>query len=168
MNFIKAIVLYFSRLIAQVVCYVAEWIVIFCEWPTKIILGLFKKSEYIRTGACKMTGQCCHLIGMEFPQSWHTRTRLLTLVKKWHFLRYNFTYLGTVDSLLVYECGYVTKDNKCGIQRFKPALCRGFPKTPLTGYTKLHKGCGFSFVKRYPSEFEKILNKLTTQSHPHP
>ncbi|OVE80996.1 hypothetical protein BVY03_04880 [bacterium K02(2017)] len=148
------------RFITQVLCHIADYFMKSCEWPSKKIIGLFKKPEYSRQGDCQMTGQCCHMIGMEFPSSWHKKLKLLELIKKWHFLRYNFTYRGTTDNMLVYKCNYITKDKKCGIHRFKPALCRDFPKTPLIGFTKLHKGCGFYFVKKEGLQFEKVLQDV--------
>ena len=159
-NLLSTTLFYFCRFLAQIICNGLEILVKICEWPATRLIRLIKKTEYVRKGSCQMTGQCCRAIGMQFPAAWHKRTRMLNLIKKWHYLRYNFTYIGTHNNMLVYECNYLTHDNKCGIQRFKPALCRDFPKTPLFGVTKLHKGCGFYFARRGASEFEKVLNKM--------
>lgn len=151
------------RFCVQFILSLIEGFIGVCDWIAMKIITVFKKPEYVRKGACQMTGQCCRAIGMEFPKSWHKFPKLLNLVKRWHYLRYNFTYLGTTGNMLVYECNYLTKDNKCGIHPVRPKLCRDYPKLPLFGYTKLHKGCGFSFQKRFPNKFEKVLE--TVQSH---
>ena len=70
----------------------------------------------------------------------------------------NFQFLGYQKNMLVFECDYL-KDNKCSIHAYKPKLCRDFPKTPMIGFTKLHKGCGFGFAKRSGLEFDKVLEQ---------
>ena len=121
------------------------------------IVTSIKKPEFKRMGQCEKTGQCCRAIGMGVPQSWLKYPRLIKVIQIWHRVRYNFVPIGTYHSMIVYECRFLTRDNQCSIHRFKPALCRDFPKLPLYGFTKLHKGCGYSFVRRDESEFEKVL-----------
>jgi hypothetical protein len=67
--------------------------------------------------------------------------------------------------MLVYSCNYLTPEMTCGIQRFKPKLCRDFPQQKWRGFTKLHKGCGFYFEKKTGKDFGKILRDqaLTTE-----
>lgn len=147
------------RILVQAVCYIVEGFAALCDRVALSFLRYFFKTEYERKGQCQMTGQCCKMVGLSFPKSWLNYPRLTNTVKSWHAYRYNFSYLGTVDSMHVYECRYLTKDNKCGIHRFKPRLCRDYPVTPWYGFTKVYKGCGYRFEKRGAKEFEKILQK---------
>jgi Fe-S-cluster containining protein len=140
----------------QALFFIIEGIISLMENLSYQILHLFWKTEYVRKGECQMTGQCCRAIGMELPRSWYRYPRLIHFVTKWHELRYHFTFLRRQDKLLVYECQYL-KNNRCGIHLVKPKLCRDFPKTKLFGITKLHKGCGYQFVKRGGKSFEEVL-----------
>jgi len=146
-----------------VVTYILEGVFGFFETLSYKIITLFKKTEFVRQGQCQMTGQCCNAIGMEFPKSWQRYPRIINVIKKWHYLRYNFKFHGIQGNMLVYECQYLTKDNRCGIQKFKPKLCRDFPKIPYWGYTKLHKGCGFSYRKRDGRTFDEVLVKKQSE-----
>lgn len=123
------------------------------------ILSLLKKPEFVREGGCQRTGQCCRAIGMGVPRSWLKFPKLIAAINIWHRWRYNFTPIGTYDGMIVYQCHFLTRDNTCSIHRFKPALCRDFPKLPLWGRPKLHKGCGYNFVRRNKTEFERILDR---------
>ena len=120
---------------------------------------LLKKPEYVRKGACQQSGTCCQNIGIVIPESWLRRPWLARAFVRWHRYRYNFIYLGKTDNMLIYECRYLSKDHRCSIYRFRPRLCREFPKEILWGYPKLHRGCGFYFVKRGGSEFRTVLEK---------
>ena len=123
------------------------------------VLRRFFKPEFRRAGACQQTGACCQAIGMEFPRFMEKRPKRLKFFIRWHFLRYNFQFLGLSHNMLVYECLYLTKDKKCGIHWRKPKLCRDYPFPMFYGYPKLHKGCGYSFVPVKISPFEKALKQ---------
>ncbi len=156
----------FSRLIAQTTLYLAERIVEVPEVLAHWMIASFKKSEYVRCGACIKCGQCCQAIGMQFPRGWLKRPWLVQLIKKWHFLRYNFRFVELQDNMLVYECLYQNSNQTCGIHRLRPALCRDFPRALLFGHPKLHEGCGFFFVKRNAERFEEVLEKIISSSQP--
>lgn len=145
------------RFIVQVVFYLLEWVLEIVDDLATSILVLIWPTEYIRISGCAQTGQCCQAIGMGFPRWWRKMPWLLNITKAWHGLRYNFKAYGDKDNLLVYHCLYLKDGKTCGIQRFKPKLCRDFPKTPLFGFTKLHKGCGYSFIRRDGSDFERVI-----------
>ena len=148
-----------TRFFVQAVFFTLEWIIEKSENLAHWILRLFHKSEYVRGGQCEMTGNCCRAIGIEFPKSWHSKPRLLKWFQKWHGFRYNFRYLGIKGNMHVYDCHYLTDDNRCGIHHFKPKLCRQFPREPFYGLIKLHKGCGYFFHKRGSKPFEGVLRQ---------
>ncbi len=123
------------------------------------VTGWFAKTEYIRTGQCKMTGQCCKAIGIEFPAAWQKYPWLVRWLGRWHRLRYNFESVDQQRNLLVYQCNYLRTDNRCGIQKFKPRLCREFPEHPWRGRIRVHKGCGYQYVPRKTHEFKIKLHR---------
>jgi Fe-S-cluster containining protein len=147
------------RFIVQLSLFVFEGIFTLVETIQYVLLRIVFKPEFARRGGCQRTGQCCRAIGIEAPVSWFSHPRLIRGIQAWHFLRYNFRAEGRQGNLIVYSCGYLTPDNLCGIQRFKPKLCRDFPPTPWRGITKLHKGCGFYFEKKNGKDFGKILRE---------
>lgn len=156
----------YLRLLVQVPLYLLERLLDAVEIVQNAILRLLFKTEFVRRGGCAQTGQCCRAIGIEVPRRWLRYPRLIRAIQAWHFLRYNFSSDGTQDNLLVYTCNYLTDDNRCGIQRFKPKLCRDFPATPWRGFTKLHKGCGFYFEKRSGKDFGRALRQRQGQNEP--
>lgn len=129
------------------------------DWLDNRFSGLMMQREYIRVGQCAMTGQCCKAIGIEFPNSWLSHPRRLQWLSRWHALRFNFEKVGIHDNLLIYQCNYLRADNRCGIQRFKPKLCRDFPTHPWSGKIGLHKGCGYSYERRQLHDFKSKLHK---------
>lgn len=130
------------------------------------VITRFKKTEYVREGQCQMTGQCCRAVGIGVPASWFRFPVLIRFLNRWYDLRYNFAPIGRLNHMMVYECRYVTSDNKCGIHPFKPALCRSFPKLTVFGKVRLHKGCGYSFRKREASAFDKVLTEVQQKEPP--
>lgn len=148
-----------SRLAVQIPLYFLEKILDAVDWTAERFLALFFKREFARRGHCERTGQCCQAIGLEAPASWFRHPRLIGAFQKWHFLRYNFTPHGRQGNMMVYSCNYLTPQMTCGIQRFKPKLCRDFPQEKWRGFTKLHKGCGFYFEKKSGKDFGKVLRE---------
>lgn len=153
------------RAVVQFVIYFWEMFLVITDKAAFLILSLFFKPEYKKVGSCQKTGECCRAIGLEFPAFLARSPKVLHFFQKWHFLRYNFKPLGVVDNMLVYECAYLTSDNRCGIHWRKPKLCRDFPLTKLRGFPKLHKGCGYSFERVRPSPFDKILQAKRENHH---
>lgn len=127
------------------------------------ILTKLKSVEYNRKGRCQNTGACCQAIGMEVPRWFWRYPKLIHLTQKWHFLRYNFVYLGQNQNMLVYECLFLTKDKLCGIHKTKPKLCRDFPKQTWRGKTRLHKGCGFFYEKNGEDNKQKNFDAILNQ-----
>lgn len=108
-----------------------------------------KPTEFVVRGACARTGQCCRSLAIQIPRSWAKRPRVVKVFNAWYRSIFNFHYLGILyDNWLVYECHYLKDGTVCSVYPYRPKLCREFPITPLFGHGRLHKGCGFWFVKR--------------------
>lgn len=163
MNFLKRVLFCSVRCFVQSLFYFFEKILDFSDWLSQSLFHLFQKTEYVRQGKCLHTGQCCRAVGMEFPAFLHRYPLVLRTIQRWHALRYHFSYLGIKDNMLVYECLYLRKDNRCGIYWRRPSLCRRFPRALLYDFPGLHQGCGFYFTKRFPALFEEVLARAKTK-----
>jgi Fe-S-cluster containining protein len=158
MHFINTVILRVTRFVIQIIFFIVERITDFVDALAFKVITFIQPTEYIRKGSCKGSGTCCQQIGLSLPRSWAKKPRVVWLVRKWHYLRYNFEPLGMVDNMLVYKCLYLGDDNKCPIHRYKPKLCREFPARKLIGKVDLYRGCGFYYVTRKAEKFEDILH----------
>ena len=113
------------------------------------LLGRERKSRYVRRGACARTGLCCRTLGIELPESWVRRPRVVAFFQRWYALVHNFQPIGPPQGrLLPLSCGYLRDGHTCGIYPFRPKLCREYPQVSLFGKVELHRGCGYWFVER--------------------
>lgn len=128
-----------------------------------------KRTEYVVRGGCERTGQCCRNLAIEIPASWAKRSKIVALFNLWYRTVFNFHSVGVIyGNWLVYECHYLKSNAdktkySCGIYPYRPKLCREFPIVPWFGHGRLHKGCGFWFLKR--SEVGQFGEALAKQSH---
>lgn len=149
---------------------VIAWWWYWMEFAADGVVGLFVKKEYVRTGSCNRCGRCCQLLAVEMPRWLAARDRLAYLVSRWHDLVLNFEFRGRTDRWLVYRCRYYraasdeSGPGRCSIHPFRPRLCRFYPRNGLYGHPKLHRACGFSFVRRdgRPT-FAQVLDERHTR-----
>lgn len=135
----------FLRLPVQVFLYIFEWILTIQEI---IFIKLFYKEtlfQYKRIGSCAQTGSCCKFIGVKIPDYFLRFSLLKKLAIWWYGFRFHFHFLEAKNNVLIYSCNYL-KNNKCEIYRFRPKLCRDYPKNLPYGKIKLYKGCGYEFI----------------------
>lgn len=151
--------------VVRAILYVGGWIIELTQRLQDRMTHMMQKPEYVRAGACGSCGKCCHAVGIEVPR-WMLRfPKCEQFFIWWHDLRYNFSYLGRHDNLLVYECRFINAHNKCSIYRWRPRLCREFPRAELFGAPRLHEGCGFYFIKRNASKFAQTLAKQRAKGY---
>jgi len=127
-------------------------------------ISLNKKTEYIKKGSCNKCGKCCQVLAIQYPKFFNRFPRLLKTTINWHEFRYNFSYLNKEHNYLLYKCNYPKADGTCSIYRFRPRLCREYPKITLYGRPSAHPSCGFYFVRRdgrktFDEEVHKAFNK---------
>jgi Fe-S-cluster containining protein len=136
-------------------------------WADKIawkLLRYDKKSRDVRQGSCQKTGMCCRDLSIEIPESWARCPWLREGIRRWYRFLNNFQPVGTLHGrLLVFSCGYLTKENTCGIYPFRPKICREYPAVTLFGHANLHKGCGFWFIER--AKLGSFEEKLKLEEH---
>jgi Fe-S-cluster containining protein len=150
--------------ILRMLFFVLGWLFELIQRAEDRLIRLFKKPEYERKGGCQKTGICCSNLGIQLPASWMKRPWLVRYFIWWHRYRYNFHYHDRTDTLLIYHCAYLTKNNTCSIYKWRPRLCREYPQLQLWGFPKLHKGCGFYFAKRGQKDFREMLYSTTIKN----
>jgi len=128
------------------------------------ILRHEKRTEWLRRGSCARTGQCCRDLAIEIPRSWARRPRVVRAMQAWYRYIYRFEPTGVVNgNWLQFSCGNLTGENTCSVYPYRPNLCRDYPAVSLFGHAKVHKGCGFWFVKK--SEAGGFAEKLLEEEH---
>lgn len=135
----------------------------YMETAADWLIGVPKKTQYIRTGSCKRCGRCCRLLALEMPAYIARRDLLVDLISRFHSFVLNFRYEGRDGRYLVYSCGYFDGDAskpRCRIYHFRHRLCRFYPRQLLYGYPKTHPDCGFKFARRDGKPtFDEILDE---------
>lgn len=134
------------------------------------------KPRYELHGECHKRGVCCQQI-LGDPPRWIKQTRLLQLFAVYHKVFHNFTAVarGPNDEV-IFSCGHLQSDGRCGIYRYRPRLCRNYPVLPFFEAPKLMPGCGYIVVPRGIALAAKtggraslrILNATPAVHHPTP
>ncbi len=148
------------------------WVLVFvfqsmiygCDRIAWRLLGYHRKTRYVRRGDCARTGLCCRTLGIELPESWVRRPRVVAFFQRWYALVHNFQPIGPPQGrLLPLSCGYLRDGRTCGVYPFRPKLCREYPQVGLFGKVELHRGCGYWFVER--SKLGTFEERLLREQH---
>jgi hypothetical protein len=100
--------------------------------------------RYELAGSCQRRGACCTQIVAAPPQAIVRRPALMRAFAGFHRLLHNFHVVGTgPQGELIFRCGYVGTDGRCGIYRLRPRLCRTYPLLPYFRAPKILPGCGY-------------------------
>ena len=129
---------------------------------------------FVIQGACDKRGVCCqHIIG-DPPRAVKDRPRLLALYARYHALAHRFSVVarGPNDEL-IFSCGHLKSDGRCGIYRYRPRLCRNYPVLPFFGAPRVLPGCAYKIAPRVvaamqPRKSLHILNPVPAIHHPTP
>lgn len=161
-----SIVAFPFRVVVFVIAVFFYWMEIGADW----FVGFSSKTEYIRKGACKRCGKCCRLLALEGPRFLMNSKSFLGFIVWYHRFCFNFRHEGSEKNWLIYRCGYLSNGERahCLIHSFRHRLCRFYPRQRLYGHPKVHRDCGFRFVRRdgKPTFDEILEEKLRTSCHP--
>ena len=127
--------------------------------------------RYELVGSCQRRGACCTQIVADPPRAVLERPGLLKLFVGLHRLLHNFRLVGRgPEGQLVFTCGYVGTDGRCGIYRLRPRLCRTYPLLPYFEAPKLLPGCGYRTVLRGLKQSSRlpIVGAHVAMHHPTP
>lgn len=155
-------------------------------WPVRevvrffVVLELFALSvirkifppQFELVGACQKGGSCCQQIVGNPPKFVKDNTFLLNLFAGYHRVMHRFSVVGRGDDgELVFSCGHLKSDGRCGIYRYRPLICRNYPLRPFFGPPNVLPGCGYQFARREVAKMQTrtslpILNPGVVVHHP--
>lgn len=111
------------------------------------ILSYFvpQKQKYTITGKCNKCGKCCkeiHSFGMKNENDLKFMQRI--------FPWYNFFYISGFDENgnIILSCKKLNDNGQCSIYKFRPLLCRNYPKKYINFSTDMIEGCGYQIIKK--------------------
>lgn len=141
-------ILFPLRFINFLVGFISYWMEVGADW----IIGVQRKTAYVREGKCKQCGRCCKMIALIVPKGVSKRGYLVKFFKVWHKLAMNFEHVDEEEGWLIYRCGYYREEcegkGRCSIHPVRHRICRFFPRQRLYDHPRLHPDCGFKFVRR--------------------
>lgn len=132
------------------------------------------RPRYVLRGRCQKRGLCCQNIVAQPPRLIRRRPRLLQLFAHFHRVMHNFHVVArTDDGGLIFSCGHLKTDGRCGIYRYRPRICRDYPVLPFFGPPQLLPGCGYRVAPRVVAAMRApaslaIVNPHTAVHHPGP
>ncbi|MBM3201650.1 MAG: hypothetical protein FJZ56_04500 [Chlamydiae bacterium] len=140
-----------------------QWLPNFIRWPLKILFHPFVlldqmaqkiakmiiKPPFKQIGKCKKRGNCCHYILMKKSKGFLTHIDLFWQTQvNGFFLREKNSFLYQGKEVYVLGCRYLKEDGSCKHYRFRPSICRNWPKIEVFGAPQMLKGCGFLAQER--------------------
>lgn len=136
------------RFFVRAIYYIVGMFFHYMERAANWVISYNDRTEYIKQGACRKCGICCKVLAIEYPRFFDKIPGLTCATIKWHEFRYGFTYLNSDENYFLYTCNFTRPDGRCGIYRFRPRLCREYPKMGIYGRPPSHMTCGFYFTRR--------------------
>ena len=137
------------------------------------LVRLVYPSRYVLKGRCGLRGACCKYI-LGDPPRFIKDSRLLDVYAFYHRLFHRFTPVAKgPNGEIIFSCGHLGPDNRCGIYRYRPLLCRNYPVIPIFEPPRVLPGCGYRVAPRVVAAMHKnprlpILNPEVAVHHPTP
>jgi hypothetical protein len=132
-----------------------------------------KAPRYVLRGGCQKRGLCCtQIVGN--PPRFVKQSFLLKLFAGYHRVMHNFHVVGRgPEDSLVFACGHLKSDGRCGIYRYRPLICRNYPVVPYYSAPSVLPGCGYRVVLRDLADAPRreglrIVNPNVSVHHPTP
>lgn len=117
------------------------------------LLSYFKveKQTYKIEGSCNKCGKCCREIrslGMKNEKD----LKIMQFIFPW----YKRFYITKIDenNNIVLSCKYLNENGTCSVYKFRPLLCRNYPKKKINFNGQMPDGCGYKIIKK---EFKDYL-----------
>ena len=129
------------------------------------------KPEFVMLGSCHRCGECCEQIVSD-PPKFIKNTSLIRLYLLFHRVTHRFeaTHRGPQGEI-IFRCGHLLSDGRCGIYHFRPLLCRNYPRVPQMGAPSLLPNCSYQYAPRVVANMKTrsslpILNAQAAIHHP--
>jgi hypothetical protein len=136
------------------------------------MVRLFVRPKYVLTGSCHKCGDCCEQILGNPPRFVKDSKLLIALFVGWHRVVHNFHVNARGDDgEVIFRCGHLKGDGRCGIYRLRPFICRNYPVLPFYGPPQPLPSCGFGVAARTVTAMRerpslRVLNAMVAVHHP--
>lgn len=104
-----------------------------------------QRQKYKIEGQCIKCGKCCKEIrayGMKDEKD----LKIMQFIFPWYK---NFYIIGKDNSNnLILGCNKQKEDGKCSIYKYRPLLCRNYPKKRINFNAEMIDGCGYRVIKK--------------------
>lgn len=130
------------------------------------------RPKYVLLGECHRRGTCCTMIVGNPPRLIKKQAMLLAAFAAYHRIVHNFHVRGRgADGELVFRCGHLQTDGRCGIYRYRPFICRNYPLIPFFEPPRPLPGCGYRVAARAVAQGAQrlslpIVNATVAVHHP--
>lgn len=145
----------------------------FAVLEIKILKGVQRiiPPRYDVVGECVKCGKCCKEILFNPPRFIRT-TGLVHVFVLYHRLAHNFSPVARgPDDEIIFACGHLKSDGRCGIHKWRPFLCRNFPVVPWFEVPKILPYCTYQVAARPVTQMKArlpIINARVAVHHPSP
>jgi hypothetical protein len=147
------------------------WVFINLELAALKVIHSIMRPEFVLQGDCMRCGACCeHIVGD--PPRFIKHTKLLPIYLAYHRFAHRFTatHRGP-NGEVIFSCGHLQHDGRCGIYRFRPLICRNYPVIPYYNVPGLLPDCTYTVAPRVVAQMKSrpslpILNAQVMVHHP--
>jgi hypothetical protein len=136
------------------------------------VVRLFVRPKFVITGECVKCGACCEQILGDPPRLVKDTPWLLGLFVGWHRVVHNFHLVARGESgEVVFRCGYLKGDGRCGIYRLRPFICRNYPVLPFYEAPRPLPGCSLGVAPVVVAKMQRraslpIVDSAVAVHHP--
>ncbi|MEM6730121.1 MAG: YkgJ family cysteine cluster protein [Myxococcota bacterium] len=139
-------------------------------------VGLVRKlhpPKHAVVGSCVKCGDCCKSI-VANPPRFLKRDPWVRWFAAYHRFVHNFRPVARgEDGEIIFSCGHLRPDNRCGIYWRRPMLCRTYPVLPYYDAPQLMPQCSYQVTARVVTEMKPraslpIVNPQVAVYHPTP
>lgn len=110
-----------------------------------------RKQKYEVIGTCKKCGKCCKEIRAKGMKN-ENDLRLMQLIFPWY--KRFFILNKDENGELILSCKHLNTDGSCNVYKFRPFVCRNYPKRIINSNLDMPDGCSYKIVKK---EFKDYL-----------
>ncbi len=129
--------------------------------------------KHVVLGECVKCGDCCKSI-VANPPRFLKRDPWVRWFAAYHRFVHNFRPVARgEDGEIIFSCGHLRADNRCGIYWRRPMLCRTYPVLPYYDAPQLMPQCSYRVASRVAAQMQSrpslpILNPTVAVYHPTP
>jgi hypothetical protein len=143
----------------------------FADGLATALVRRLRPPRFSLLGDCVRCGECCRMI-IGDPPKLVKQSALLSLYVGWHRIHHAFRVVGRgPQGEVIFSCGHLRADGRCGIYARRPLLCRNYPVLSFFEPPRLLPACSYRAAPRVvasmrPRAALAIVNPGVTVHHP--